>query len=172
MISLDEYKNYLVNNYNWPMDSSSLLVSKRRDLLREKYSDEFLSRVITDSYSFARSVLNSDTLNSGYFKNYLSEDTTTYVNLGLHGGWMSDTLFIDSQGRYVSKYIIKTIFGMSVIIQLITEEHERETEDGIFTFDYDYFIYMLGFSTNLDLIRESISNTEIKLTKINNKSLK
>ena len=85
---------------------------------------------------------------------------------------MSDTLFIDSQGRYVSKYIIKTIFGMSVIIQLITEEHERETEDGIFTFDYDYFIYMQGFSTNLDLIRESISNTEIKLTKINNKSLK
>ena len=28
MISLDEYKNYLVNNYNWPMDSSSLLVQK------------------------------------------------------------------------------------------------------------------------------------------------
>ena len=109
MISLDEYKNYLVNNYNWPMDSSSLLVSKRRDLLREKYSDEFLSRVITDSYSFARSVLNSDTLNSGYFKIYLFEDTTTYVNLGLHGGWMFDTLFIDSEGRYVSKYIIKTI---------------------------------------------------------------
>ena len=61
---------------------------------------------------------------------------------------------------------------MSVIIQLITEEHERETEDGIFTFDTDYFIYMQGFSTNLDLIRESISNTEIKLIKNNNKSLK
>lgn len=165
MISLNEYKDYLVNTYSWPIDNSEELILKRRKLLELKYGDEFLSKVIGDSYSFARSVLNSSTINSGYFRNELSDDTTVYINLELHGGWMSDTLFVDSEGRYISKHIIKAIFGRSVLVELRTEETEREVENGMFTFDYNYYIYMQGFPEDLSDIRDSLASDEMKLTK-------
>lgn len=165
MISLNEYKNYLANTYSWSIDNSEELALKRRKLLELKYGDEFLFKVISDSYSFARSVLNSNTINSGYFGNELSDDTTMYINLELHGGWMSDTIFIDSDGRYVSKHIINAIFGRSVLIELRTEEVEREVEDGMFTFDYNYYIYMQGFPEDLSDIKKSLSSNEMKLTK-------
>lgn len=165
MISLNEYKNYLVNTYSWPIDNSEELILKRRKLLELKYGDEFLSKVIGDSYSFARSVLNSSTINSGYFRNELSDDTTVYINLELYGGWMSDTLFVDSEGRYISKHIIKAIFGRSVLVELRTEETEREVENGMFTFDYNYYIYMQGFPEDLSDIRDSLASDEMRLTK-------
>lgn len=168
MISLNEYKDYLANTYSWSIDNSSELVLKRKKLLELKYGDKFLSKVIGDSYSFARSVLNSSTINNGYFRNELSDDTTIYINLELYGGWMSDILFVDSKGRYISKYIIKTIFGRSIIIELRTEEVEREVEDGMFTFDYNYYIYMQGFPKDLSVIRDSITPSEMKLTQHNN----
>lgn len=164
MISLNEYKDYLANTYSWPIDNSSELILKRRKLLELKYGDEFLSKVISDSYSFARSVLNSSTINNGYFRDELSDDTTMYINLELHGGWMSDTLFVDSEGRYISEHVIKTIFGRSVLVEFRTEETEREVEDGMFTFDY-YYIYMQRFPNDLSDIRSSISIDEMKLTK-------
>lgn len=165
MISLNEYKDYLASSYSWPIDNSEYLALKRKKLLELKYSDEFLSKIIGDSYSFAKSVLNSNTINNGYFRDELSDDTTMYINLELHGGWMSDTLFVDSEGRYISKYIIKTIFGRSVLVELRTEEVEREVEDGMFTFDYNYYIYMQGFPEDLSDIRSFISSNEMKLTK-------
>ena len=165
MISLNEYKDYLASSYSWPIDNSEYLALKRKKLLELKYSDEFLSKIIGDSYSFAKSVLNSNTINNGYFSDELSDDTTMYINLDLHGGWMSDTLFVDSEGRYISKYIIKTIFGRSVLVELRTEEVEREIEDGMFTFDYNYYIYMQGFPEDLSDIKSFISSNEMKLTK-------
>ena len=92
MISLNEYKNYLVNTYSWSIDSSEELTLKRKEALIQKYGDEFLSKVIADTYDFARSVLDDENINYGYYRNNVFDDTTTYINLGLHGGWMSDTL--------------------------------------------------------------------------------
>lgn len=163
MVSLNEYKNYLANTYSWSIDNSEELALKRRKLLELKYGDEFLSKVIGDSYNFAKSVLNSSTINNGYFRDELFDDTTMYINLELHGGWMSDTLFVDSEGRYISKHIIKTIFGRSVLVELRTEEAEREVEDGMFTFDYNYYIYMQGFPENLDEVRKLLSKDELQL---------
>ena len=168
MISLNEYKNYLINTYSWTIDNSEEFALKRKKILEKEYSDEFLSKVISDSYEFARSVLDDENINYGYYKSDVSDDTTSYINLGLHGGWMSDTLYVDSEGRHISTYIIKTIFGRSIMIELRTEEVEREVEDGMFTFDYNYYIYMQGFPKDLSTIRDSITPSEIKLTKHNN----
>lgn len=163
MISLNEYKNSLINTYSWSVDSSEELALMRRKVLEKEYSDEFLSKVISDSYEFARSVLEDENINYGYYKGDVSDDTTSYINLGLHGGWMSDTLYVDSEGRYISTYIIKTIFGRNVMIELRTEEVEREVEDDMFTFDYNYYIYMQGFPKDLDEVRKSLSNDVMKL---------
>mgnify|MGYP004463162281 CR=1 FL=1 len=168
MISLNEYKNYLINTYSWSIDNSEELALKRKKVLEKKYSDEFLSKVISNSYEFARSVLDDENINYGYYKSDVLDDTTSYINLGLHGGWMSDTLYVDSEGRYISTYIIKTIFGRSIMLELRTEEVEREVEDGMFTFDYNYYIYMQGFSKDLGTIGDSITPSKMKLTKHNN----
>lgn len=42
------------------------------------------------------------------------------------------------------------------IIELKIDEVERITDDNICSFDYRYYIYMQGFSENLNMIRNSI----------------
>lgn len=163
MISLNEYKDYLANTYSWSIDNSSELVLKRKKLLELKYGDKFLSKVISDSYDFARSVLDDESINYGYYKSDVLDDTTSYINLGLHGGWMSDTLYVDFEERQVSAHIIKTIFGRGIMIELRTEEVEKEVEDDMFTFDYNYYIYMQGFPENLDEVRKLLLKDELQL---------
>ena len=163
MMSLNEYKDYLANTYSWSIDNSSELALKKKKLLELKYGDEFLSKVISDSYDFARSVLDDESINYGYYKSNVLDDTTSYINLGLHGGWMSDTLYVDSEGRQVSAHIIKTIFGRGIMIELRTEEVEREVEDDMFTFDYNYYIYMQGFPENLDEVRKLLLKDDLQL---------
>ena len=41
MVSLEEYKNYLVNFYSWPMDGAKSFIKKRKEILTNKYSDSY-----------------------------------------------------------------------------------------------------------------------------------
>lgn len=165
MISLDEYKNYLVNFYSWPMDNSKSLAKKRKEILAKKYSDNYLLKIISDTNSFVKDVLISDTIDYGYFKSKVPNDTTLFIDLELHGGWMSDTIYIDSKGRYISKYLTKVIFGEETIIELTVDEIEKVTDEDICGFDYRYYIYMQNFPANLNKIRNSILCDEKKLVK-------
>ena len=165
VISLDEYKNYLVNFYCWPMDNAKSFIKKRKEILTNKYSDNYLLKIISDTNSFAKDVLMSDTIDYGYFKIEVNDDEHLFINLELHGGWMSDTIYIDSKGRYISKHLIKTIFGKKTIIELKIYEVERITDDNICSFDYRYYIYMQGFSENLNMIKNSILGDNKKLVK-------
>lgn len=165
MVSLEEYKNYLVNFYSWPMDGAKSFIKKRKEILTNKYSDSYLLRIISDTNSFAKDVLISDTIDYGYFNTEVNADEPLFINLELHGGWMSDTIYIDSKGRYISKHLIKTIFGKETIIKLKVDEIERITDDDICGFDYRYYIYMQGFSENLNMIRNSILGDNKKLVK-------
>ncbi len=165
VVSLEEYKNYLVNFYSWPMDGAKSFIKKRKEVLTNKYSDSYLLRIISDTNSFVKDVLISDTIDYGYFKTEVNNDEPLFINLELHGGWMSDTIYIDSKGRYISKYLIKTIFGKETIIELKVDEIERITDDEICDFDYRYYIYMQGFSNNLNMIRNSILGDNKKLVK-------
>ena len=164
-IYLDEYKNYLVNFYCWPMDNAKSFIKKRKEILTNKYSDNYLLKIISDTNSFAKDVLMSDTIDYGYFKIEVNDDEHLFINLELHGGWMSDTIYIDSKGRYISKHLIKTIFGKQTIIELKIDEVERITDDNICSFDYRYYIYMQGFSENLNMIKNSILGDNKKLVK-------
>ena len=56
-IYLNEYKNYLVNFYCWPMDNTKSFIKKRKEILTNKYSDNYLLKIISDTNSFAKDVL-------------------------------------------------------------------------------------------------------------------
>lgn len=162
-MNLDEYKNYLVSIYRWPIDNNSDLMEKRKIELEKRYSDEFLEKIIADTYDFISDVVMSSDIN-GYYKESTSSDTTRYINLGLHGGWPSDVLFGVSNNRIVSNHLLKHVFGNSLVAEIDAVEYENEYEDGIYGFSYDYYFYMHGL-TNLDDVKRKIGKEKIKTIK-------
>jgi len=160
MISLDEYKNYLVSVYNWPMDNTDLEIEKRREMLATWYPDEYLGKIISDSYDFALDVLSSDTLIRGYYSQEVEEDTTSYIYLGLHGGWHSDTLFTDSKDRLVSRRIMKHIFGPYLDLEVKCDDIVDNSDADVLSYYARNYIYMQGFSSNINEIKEKLLNNE------------
>ena len=165
MISLNDYKNKLINDYNWSIDNTEFEREKRRQLLAKKYSDEHLEQIISDTNSLIKDVLTSQTLEYGYFKSDIDEDTTSYIDLNLHGGWNSDKLFIDASGRIISEWLLKQTFGSYLQIDVRCDEIEDTSDKDILSYYYRYYIYIQGFPENIDEIKESFFGKSKKLIK-------
>ena len=162
MISLTDYKNYLIESYHHEIDNTEEKREERRKELERKYDDFQLLRIINDTYSFVLSVLNSDVDKKNYYKFPIDYDTTDYISLNLTGGWNSDRLIMDSRGRIISSYILKQVFGPMLDFD-VREEYREYEEDDIVGYDVDYYIYMQGFPKNLDEIKEKYGNYHIKV---------
>lgn len=163
-MNLDEYKNYLVSVYRWPIDNNSDLMEKRKIELEKRYSDEYLEKIIADTYDFISDLVMSSDIEYGYYKEGISDDTTRYINLGLHGGWPSDVLFGVSNDRIVSNHLLKHVFGNNLVAEIDAVEYENEYEDGIYGFSYEYYFYMQGL-TNLDEVKRKVGNRTIHKTR-------
>ncbi len=155
MITLKEYKRYLIEQYRYEIDNTPEKREERKQSLERQYSDEDLSKIINDTYLFLKDVLNSESvIYAGYSKIPIPYDTTSFISLNLTGGHHSDTLYVDDKGRTISNYIAKQFMNDYFYIDVI--EEEREFEDGdIVGFDVDYYLYMQNFPKNTNkLIRE------------------
>ena len=93
MISLTEYKQYLISVCHWPIDHDIAEIEKRKKIMNKRYSDVYLEKIIFDTNSFIYDVLASETVKDGYFEKPIYDDTTSYIYSGLHYGGFSDTLF-------------------------------------------------------------------------------
>ena len=166
MISLSEYKKNLISVYNWPIDCSIDEIEKRRKILNDKYSDEYIEKIISDTKIFIYDVLSSETMKYGYYLKEINDDTTSYIDLNLHGGWHSDTLFIDdTSGRIISKYLLQQVFGNNLQIEIKCDEIEDTSDEDILSYYYRYYIYMQGFSENIDEIKERFLGKSKQLVK-------
>ena len=166
MISLTEYKQYLISVCHWPIDHDIAEIEKRKNIMNKRYSDEYLEKIISDTYSFIYDVLESETVKDGYFLKEIDDDTTSYIKLDLHGGWHSDTLFVDdTSGRIISEYLMKQVFGSYLSIYVKYDEIEDTSDEDILSYYYRYYIYMQGFSENIDKIKESIFGKSKQLVK-------
>ena len=160
MITLEEYKKHLIETYNRPLDNTEERREERRILLEEKYGDYYLSKIISDTYYFIKDVLLSDAIKNNYCMFQIEEDTTSYISLNLHGGWFSDKLFQDNNGRIISDYIVEQELGVRVEVR----ENVYEREDGdIGYFDYEYFLYMQRFPKNIKEIKDKFLNHNINV---------
>lgn len=156
MISLSEYKQHLLSVHVWPIDGSIDEIEKRKKIMNDKYSDEYIERIISDTNDFVYDVLSSETVKYGYFSKEINDDTTSYINLNLHGGWHSDTLFVDdTSGRIISEYLMQQVFGSYLQIDVKCDEIEDASDENILSYYYRYSIYMQGFPENIDEIKES-----------------
>ena len=166
MITLEKYKEYLLNHYKYKIDSLEKNVQRRKEILRKCYPDELLNRIITDTYEFAKKILNSETIEYGYCNFEIDDDTSFGINLFISGGGYSDKLYKDADDKIISEHILETIFGKSFDINVRCEEIERECEEDVLSFDYHYSLYMQGFPNDLSEIKEKIPGiTNKKLIK-------
>ena len=166
MISLSEYKQHLISVYSWPIDNSKDEFEKRKKIMNDKYPDEYIEKIISDTKDFIYDVLSSETIKSGYFLKEIDDDTTSYIDLNLSGGAYSDTLFVDdSTGRIISNYLMHQVLGRDLIIYIKCDEIEDDSDEDILSFYFRYYIYIQGFPENIDKVKESIFGKSKQLIK-------
>ena len=162
MLTLEEYKLYLINNYVYEYDNTKERRLYRKGLLERDYSDDKLIEIINDTYDFIKDVLNSSIIDRGYFKSNLEKDTTSFISLNLVAGTFSDTIFTDSEGRIISRYITEYILGKQICIgvnvDIIKEVIEDEDAVGVY---FDYYLYMQGFPKNIEEIKNNLFSQKI-----------
>lgn len=155
MISLQEYKDYLVSVYCYEYDNTEERREERRKELERKYSDEKLQYIIENSYDFAKDVLSTQSASHGYASFKLMDDTTRYISMGLVGGYFSDMLFVDHKGRLISRYILRRIFGDEMDIRVHTDE--IPFHDGPVYSHMDlYELYVRGLPKDLNSVRNEL----------------
>lgn len=144
MITLEEYKTYLINAYVYEIDNSKDNILKRTKELNKNYKDAYLNKIITDTYKLIGLINNEK--NNDYYSINIDENNPHYISLNLTGGWFSDIIYEDINGNLISQYILKYFFGNKVIIEMKIEEYEFDTEDpDILSFDYEHYLYIQGF---------------------------
>ena len=157
MIRLDDYKNFLINSYHYEVDNCIEGRVKRKLLLEKSYNDERLAKIINDTVSFAGDVLSSPTLEYGYCSFEVEEDKTDYISLNLVGGWPSDTLFIDDNGREISNHLLHKVLGDYLQIDVKEELEEFDTGDeDILSFNHRFYLYLQGFPKDLESVKNKV----------------
>ena len=165
MISLEEYKIFLVNYCKYNIDRSYVQIKIRQEYLNKYYGDEYLKKIITDTYEFIIQIFESNTIDSGYCSFNTEEDNTTGINLNITGGGFTDTLYIYQNEKLISEYILKQTFGKYFQIYIKNEMVPFETGDDILSFDFKYLLYMQGFPKNIKEIKENLLGKEKILSK-------
>ncbi|MBR1376592.1 MAG: hypothetical protein IJ565_02140 [Bacilli bacterium] len=172
MISLKEYKDYLINYYRYEIDNNPEKRNERQIELSHKYNDDMFLKVISDTYDFINDIFASDTIDNDYCSFELEPDDIVYISLNICGGGFPDIIYTDLKGRKISRYILKNTFGDGFII----EEREEETpflddgEIGIIGIECDYLLYMQGFPKNMKEIKENLFGKNKQLIKVGNLS--
>lgn len=163
MITLEEYKRALISRYRYKIDDCESRRLKREEILNRDYPDEYLNKVISDTYSVIRDIFDIDTIKYGYCKidlrntGVLNDISSKELSLNLVGGFSSDTLYIEESGRIISHYILEQTFGKYLIISEDVDEIEFETDDpDILSYDYHFYLYLQRFPDNMDEIKKDI----------------
>ena len=167
MITLTEYKRHLIEVHRYPIDNEPENIKHRIESLARQYNDDYLTKIINDTYDFILDVLNSKTISHGYCKFELEEDKTQYISLNMCGGFSSDIIYKDMQDRLISSYIMKLVFGNRFHICVRTDEEsfEDENDEDLYGFNVYYSLYMQGFPNNLKEIKEQLFGKSIELKK-------
>ena len=157
MITLEKYKEYLLNYFRYEIDNTIEKRKEREIFLKKQFSDKELTKIISDTYSFAKDILKSETVRYGYYAEELDNDNSFGIHLFITGGGDADNIFCDSKNRLISEYIMSKIFGEMFQIEVRCEEIERECEDDVISFDYHYYLYIQGFPKNREEIKQELN---------------
>ena len=166
MITLEEYKKYLLNTYRYAIDGTPEKYQEREKFLKNWYSDGMLNKIIEDTYSFARDIINNMDKEYRFWELDIDEDKSFEINLLISGGYDSDYIYEDNDGRFISRYILETIFGKSFMISVNCDLIERENDDpDILSYYHRFFLSIQGIPKDLDDIKKELFKDEKILKK-------
>lgn len=167
-ISVEEYKFFLVDKYDWEYDNNEAQRQKRLALLNSKYSREYLEEIIVGTYDFANKIIEMyDDNCHGYIKLPLEcEPNVTHIDLNLMGGWKSDIIVMDSLNNFYSVRLLKKIFGNGFhITPNMIEVDEELYEDDDFSILGEIPSYYLYIQCKREII-DSVKNEKVfRITK-------
>ncbi len=167
-ISLDEYKDYLINSYRHECDNNDFGRSKRRVLLSKSYTDDYLESVINGTYDLVDKIFDLSEENyHGFIEIPLdSEPDVHFLSLNLTGGWMSDTIVKDSDNNFYSIGILRKVFGYMFIIEPgKVEFYEELDEDDDFSIVSEIPSYSFYFQCSKEDIDKAKGNKVLSLKK-------
>lgn len=170
LFDLDTYKEFLVASYRHKCDDSEVMRNKRRLLLLERYDDDYLQSILEGTESFIIKLLEmSENDYPGFFNIQLqNEPTIKMINLDLTGGWMSDTIVLDSENNHYSVNVLEQVFGRFFSIEPSRIEYDEEVDE-----DDDFCIVseIPTFSTYIQCSKKSLESVREKFKKIDQKIL-
>lgn len=149
-MTVEEYKNEIINFYVEPIDETFERLFERRRIFEKRYSEEFISKVISDTYKFIE-LLEKEC--ETYYRVKVSEEAKSYISLGLFGGRPSDILYHDCFGNIISRKILNRYYKNEVMIEIIDDEYTNEDEINedisIVSYSYDSYIYVQRSMKNI-----------------------
>ena len=162
MITLEDNKEYLINAYVHEVDNTKEKKIERMNYLTKKYKDEYISKIILDTYKIIDLINNN--IEQNYYNMKLSETELHYITLNLVGGWHSDIIYEAEDGTLISEYLLKYYFGNMLVVETKVVEYEFDTDDpDILSYDYECYLYIQGFSNkNKKLKLETKKCNQIK----------
>lgn len=160
-MTLAEYKKSLIDYYRYEFDNCESKRLEREEILSRNYSDQYLNKVISDTYSLAREIFDMETVKAGYCEIELKLDSysnwSEVISLNLLMGHSSDELYYETNDRIISKYILKKIFGKNIMIYDDVDELDLEMDDlGIVSYAPYPYLYMQNFPNNMEEIKKNI----------------
>lgn len=156
MISLEEYKNYLISSYRYETDNTEEKRKERSIILESLYSNEELERIINDTYDFINDMLNSETIEFGYYKEILDNKKIEYIFLNSIGDAFADIIYYDKNNRRISKYIMHYIFGKYLDIVVRYVDVEKYDKDDYIVIERINYLYIQNFSNNLKDVKDNL----------------
>lgn len=119
MITLEEYKKYLISTYHQEYDNTLEKQKERKKRLEKNYSDEYLAKIIDNTYELVKKILEANEVI--YYNVELSGEDQDNISLNLIGGFNSDIIYKDIYGNLISKYILKETFGPKLCVSVNEE---------------------------------------------------
>ena len=147
MISQDRYKNELIKYFQHKSDNK-MKRKEKISCLEQSYTDEYLNRIISDTYEFTKYVLSQDTVGCGFCSLEVDNIYVNYIGLGLIDGKFADKLYY--YGDYiVSERILKDIFGKQLTIEIKGDIYAHNKEER-------KYLFLSEFPKDVNQIKDSL----------------
>lgn len=168
---MEEYKELLIKTFVHECDNNELMINIRRNILNNKYNDEYLQNIINGTQDFINKIINITSNNYfGYISIPLKSEP--YIeSIYLTDGCQVDEIVKDSNNNFYSIRIFKKIFGdaFKIISNKIGLVDDIVEEDGIFIVGF-IPLYCLHIQCKKEII-DNVKNEfykDIKIKKYEN----
>ena len=159
MLTLFEYKELLVNHCKYKFDNTELKKENRRKKLINEYQDDFLEKIIKDTYSFIRLLLDLDLQDKDTYSFPVNNISLINISLNDYIEDNADEIFVFLDNILISKRILKEELGEDFYIAIKEEEHYTGYFDSLVKIKYSEKIDLKNFPDNLDEIEKRLFGT-------------